>query len=170
MRIVRKDLSTGQGGFSLIEVLVTLVIVSMGTLGMAGMQAVSMKSNTFALQETQAATLAQDMVERIRANPEGDYTSGFGEVPGAQGEPVPICHGVAAVCDAAAMAQFDLLDWKCTLGAAAGSELCEGITSQGQLPDGDASISVVDNIYTIVISWTDATSDTPRTVTFSTAL
>ena len=62
----------GQRGFSLIEVLVTLAIVSVAALGMAGLQTVTLRSNTNALVESQAATIVQDLIERIRANPDGD--------------------------------------------------------------------------------------------------
>ena len=51
----------------MIEVLVTLVIISLAALGMASLQAVALRTNNNALLESQAATLAQDVIERIRA-------------------------------------------------------------------------------------------------------
>lgn len=57
-----------QRGVSLLEVLISIVILSVGLLGYAGLQTLSMKNNTSALQRSQATILAYDIVDRIRAN------------------------------------------------------------------------------------------------------
>jgi len=156
------------GGFSLIEVMVTLVIVSLATLGMAGLQAVSMQANNHALFETQAATLAQDIIERIRANPDGDYTTDFAAP--VLLEAIPVCIGIAANCDANDMAQNDLLEWKCTLGSAAIAAACQARLIDGQLPDGDGAIAIVDDVFTVSIRWFDAANDNTRSLTFVTEI
>ncbi len=155
----------GQRGFSLIEVLVTLAIVSVAALGMAGLQTVTLRSNTNALVESQAATIVQDLIERIHANPDGDYTTGF-----AENIIVATCEGLNANCDVDAMARYDLLQWKCALGAAASSEACAARGIAGQLPGGDGSITIAGNIYTITIRWFDAASDADRTIVISTVI
>lgn len=58
-----------EGGFSLIEVLVTVVILAVGLLGVAGVQALGLRTANVALQHSLVTTLATDMAERIRANP-----------------------------------------------------------------------------------------------------
>lgn len=60
--------STHQRGFSLVEVLVALVVMSIGMLGIAALYIESMKSNRGAVLRTQAVALAYDMADRIRAN------------------------------------------------------------------------------------------------------
>ncbi len=55
-------------GFSLLEVLIALLIFSLGLLGMAGLMVVSVKTNQSAYLRTQASFLAQGLVERMRAN------------------------------------------------------------------------------------------------------
>ena len=55
-------------GFTLLEVLIALVIFSLGVLGMAGLLTVSVKTNHSAYLRTQAFLLAQDMADRMRAN------------------------------------------------------------------------------------------------------
>ena len=50
------------------EVLIALLVLSIGLLGMAALQAVSLKSNHGAYQRTQATFLAYDMMDRMRAN------------------------------------------------------------------------------------------------------
>lgn len=57
-----------QNGFSLLEVLVTLLIVSLGLLGIAGIIANSLKVNQGAVARTQASLLANDIIDRMRAN------------------------------------------------------------------------------------------------------
>lgn len=57
-----------QRGATLIEVLITMVLLSVGLLGMAGLQALSMQSNHSAYYRSQATFLAYDIGERMRAN------------------------------------------------------------------------------------------------------
>jgi prepilin-type N-terminal cleavage/methylation domain-containing protein len=55
-----------QGGFSLIEVLVALVILAVGLLGLAMFQITAIKGNAIASKWTVATELAQDRLERFR--------------------------------------------------------------------------------------------------------
>jgi type IV pilus assembly protein PilV len=57
-----------QQGISLIEVLVALLIVSIGLLGLASLQANSLKFNRSAYDRSQATQLAYDITDRMRAN------------------------------------------------------------------------------------------------------
>lgn len=58
-----------QQGVSLIEVLVATLVLSIGVLGYAGLQLRALNSTEDAHYRTQAVAIAQDIVERIRANP-----------------------------------------------------------------------------------------------------
>lgn len=58
-------------GMTLIEVLVTLVIISVGLLGVAALQLTTVRNNHDSFVRTQAATLASDMLDRMRANRSG---------------------------------------------------------------------------------------------------
>lgn len=57
-----------QSGFSLLEVLVTILILAIGLLGLAGLIASSMRNNHGAFYRTQAVWLAYDISDRMRAN------------------------------------------------------------------------------------------------------
>ncbi|HYS12032.1 MAG TPA: type IV pilus modification protein PilV [Burkholderiaceae bacterium] len=57
-----------QRGLSMIEVLVAVVIISLGLLGMAGLQASGMRTSQSAFYRAQAAQFTNDMAERMRAN------------------------------------------------------------------------------------------------------
>jgi len=59
-----------QAGASLIEVLVTVIILAIGMLGLATMQNTSMRLSYDSYLRSQAAFLAYDLIDRIRANPE----------------------------------------------------------------------------------------------------
>jgi type IV pilus modification protein PilV len=59
-----------QQGFTLIEVLVTVIIMAIGLLGVAGLQLAGMRSNHSAFLRTQATIAAYDLIDRMRADPQ----------------------------------------------------------------------------------------------------
>lgn len=63
-----------QDGFSLIEALIAMVVLSLGLLGLAGLQISSLKYNQTAMLRSKAVTLAYDMQERVRASGQ-DFTA-----------------------------------------------------------------------------------------------
>jgi len=86
-------------GFTLVEVLVSLVVLSVGLLGIAALYVESLKAGRTSLNRITAITLAADMADRIRANRDaGVAYAGVG--PGADNDCV---NGVAA-CTAAELA------------------------------------------------------------------
>jgi len=103
-----------QRGFSLLEMLVALVIFSIGLLAVAGLQTVSKQANFEGMQRTTASQIAHGLLEDMRMN--GDainiYRTG-GDIGGGTigGEPVPNCHGAAA-CNSAQKAAHDRWFWE----------------------------------------------------------
>jgi type IV pilus assembly protein PilV len=63
--------SMNHEGFSLIEVLIALVILAVSLLGVAGLMATITRNNSYGGHLTEAATLAQDKLEQLRATPSG---------------------------------------------------------------------------------------------------
>jgi type IV pilus assembly protein PilV len=57
-----------ESGFTLLEVLVAIVVLTFGLLGIAGLLLATVKNNTISAQRTTAVFLAQDMADRIRLN------------------------------------------------------------------------------------------------------
>ena len=156
-----------ESGFSLIEVMVTLALVSVAALGMAGLQTVTLRASNTALVESQAVTLAQDIIERVRANPAGDYQVALNQTLSNQ---VSVCRGTGANCDATAMAGYDLMHWKCSLGSPAIRQSCINQGIAGQLPQGDGTIQINGGVYTITIQWFDAASNSNRSLVISTVI
>ncbi len=64
----RRPAAHAQRGFSLLEILVAIIVLSIGLLGLAGLQVSGMKANQGAYLRTQANALAYDIIERMRAN------------------------------------------------------------------------------------------------------
>jgi len=115
------NISSKQPGFSLIELLVSIVIFSVGLLGIAGLQMVSKKANFEGLQRTVAAQVAHGMLEDMRAN--GSGISIYAAAPDLgggklSGLPVSNCRNVNTPCSPAQKAGHDLWYWERVLDGA----------------------------------------------------
>lgn len=138
-------------GFSLLELLVAMLVVAIGVLGLSGLQIASMQSNRSALQRSHALLLADDIIERIRANPQGGYAIAAGQPPGAFAD----C--LAQRCSGAQLARFDAAVWKCALGRWRGDPACRALPAavrarQG-LPNGDGSALARGALIEVVVTW-----------------
>ena len=103
-----------QRGFSLLELLVALVIFSVGMLAVAGLQTVSKQGNYESMQRTTAAQIANGLLEEIRTNGDAvDIYLAAGEMGGGSrgNEPAPNC-SAGAECNSAQKAAHDLWVWE----------------------------------------------------------
>ncbi len=115
-----------QRGIGLIEVLVTLVVVTLALLGIAGLQLQGLRSNQAAHWHIQATAMAYDLVERMRANRSVAAQGGYKITRNAK-LPVPAdCRKIR--CSAQQLATQDLAKWKSQLAT--------------KLPQGDGEVSV----------------------------
>ena len=139
-----------QEGVGLLEVLITIVVLALGLLGLAGLQTVSLQLNQGALVRSQASNLAYDITERIRANwsDAAAYNIDVDDEPESSPETI---------------AARDIKEWRDALAAT--------------LPDGKGSVEVVGNRVTVIIQWLDANDedagferDTVRSFEFRTDL
>lgn len=107
-----------QRGVGLIEVMIAIVVVSIGILAILGMQITSKQANYDAVQRTTAAHLAHDIIERMRANPDALATYTAAGVIGAGGISSQTCTS-ASLCSTANMAGLDLYQFEqAMIGAA----------------------------------------------------
>ena len=74
LRALATNAKKSSEGFSMVEVLVSLLILSIGLLGLASLQASGLRYSGNSALRTQALILTQDMIERIRANPTANVT------------------------------------------------------------------------------------------------
>jgi type IV pilus assembly protein PilV len=147
-----------QRGFTLVEILVAVLVLSIGLLGLAGLQATSLRNSTSAAERTQATFLAYDIIERMRANKDAAETGGYDTALNTAPSGTTNCQTSGAACSAADMAAFDLNQWKCLLGKWSSNTVCSTTLDidRGLLPDGDASITRgANSIVTITVQWTD---------------
>ena len=103
-----------QHGFSLLEMLVTLVVFSIGLLAVAGLQTVSKQANYEGLQRTTASQIANGLLEDMRMN--GDAINVYRVANNIGGgsignEPAPSCQ-VGSECNSAEKAAHDLWFWE----------------------------------------------------------
>ena len=96
-------------GFTLLEVMIALVIFSIGLLGLAGLQGLSVQNNQVSYSRTVANQLAYDMADRIRNNKTANYAGGI-----PAGAPTS-CITSSAFCSPNDLAQYDLYEWDQTL-------------------------------------------------------
>lgn len=109
-----------QGGFSLLEVLIAALVLSVGLLGLAGLQIAGMKTTHNSYQVQQATWLVHDLLERMRANRAGviagNYTTPFGSTCSTT---APACTNTSQ-CTAAETAAIDLYQIHCGSGGNGG--------------------------------------------------
>jgi type IV pilus assembly protein PilV len=94
-----------QAGFNLIEAMVSLVVISVGMIGIASLYGQGLRASSTALFRTQAVNLVADMGDRIRMNREGGAAYG-----GAAANNSCTPAG-GATCTPAQMAAHDLFEW-----------------------------------------------------------
>lgn len=125
-------------GFTLVEVLVALVILSIGLLGIAALYIESLRASRTAILRTEAVVLAADLADRIRSNRLGAAAY----EAAASTAPCP------TATDAATTAARDLCEWQIAIDRA--------------LPGADGTVThepetaVTPATYTILIQWNEA--------------
>jgi len=132
--------STPVTGFTLIEVLVTLLVLSIGMLGVASLQMYGTRSGHDAYLRSQAVMLAYDIADRMRANPDGVDA---GDYDGVSSAPSPYTDCLANSCSVSQLADYDVAQWYATL-AEVWPSATANITVSG---------SGIDAVRVITISW-----------------
>jgi len=123
--------SRAQGGFSLMEVLIAVLILAIGLLGLAGLQTFSLQSNVNAYQRSQATALSYEIIDAMRTNRDIARAGGY-----------DLALGAAPAGGASVNAQ-DVFAWY------------QRVTNL--LPAAQASIQPLGvNVYTVTLQWSDS--------------
>lgn len=147
-------LTKTQSGFTLLEVLVAIVVLSLGLLGLAGLQAASLSNNQTAYYRGIAIQQAYDIADRLRANLAGVGSPNYSYNNLTAGLPVGNPDCFAAACTPANMAISDHRQWN-TANAAL-------------LPNGNGTVVCADGpaaagctaatgnwVFNITVMWTE---------------
>jgi type IV pilus assembly protein PilV len=142
-----------QNGATLIEVLIAVLILSVGMLGMASLQTRAMQFSQSAYYQSQTGVLAQDLFDRMRASNDGTGTLNkfFHGMEDSIPASYTSCYGAddSTSCTPAVMARYDLYSWLTDVSVL--------------LPNGKAQVEV-DNagasaIYIVTIQYNDSRAD-----------
>ena len=126
-----------QSGIGLIEILVTVLVLGIGILGVASTQIVSLQMNSQSQSRSQAVLLAEDILDRIRANP--DNPAAYALAQGnAQGADNGACD-TSFVPANATVAANDIAAWENNLACL--------------LPAAQRTVAVNGNTVTVTIDW-----------------
>ncbi len=152
-------------GFSLVEVLVTIVILMIGLLGLAGLQGRAVTSQLESYQRSQALVLLKDIADRINANRKcaARYVT-----------PTPLNAGSACSVAASVVASVDMNEWSNALMGAA--EVQSGVSAAGAMIGArgcvyqiTAPATGVTAKYQVVVSWQGLNSSKAPDISTATA-
>lgn len=166
-------------GFSLIEILVTVVVLSVGLLGLSALQANSMKDGFDSGQRSQATWLVQELVERMRANVDGQaagYPNAAADANLCANGPTKMCSdhfdavkvNAANDCTADEIAEYDVWELTCGFNRAnvvSGPLDHLALTGNGlvltcnDIDTGDADPCTLGSDFTATLNWTSQSAD-----------
>lgn len=133
---IKAGTGTRVRGFTLLEVLVALIVLSIGLLGLSGLQTTGLRGNHSALLRSEATILANDILDRMRANRQealdGNYNIVFANSAASA--------SCSASCTTAQVTSTDLFQWRSYVE---------------RLPGGQGQVNVSDGVATISIQWVD---------------
>lgn len=154
----------GCGGFTLIEVLVTTLVVGIGLMGLAGLQTASLRSTQSAEQRTEAARLAAEMADRMRANAAG---VGAGYYDNHASTTSSGCLGTGG-CGPEQLANDDMAQWRTALQArlpggnnVTGVVCIDSDPNNGPATPAEPSCDAGGTVYAIKIWWDDQRTGDP---------
>jgi type IV pilus assembly protein PilV len=140
-------------GFTLIETMVALLVLSVGMIGVAALHGQALSASGTAIRRSVAIGLASEIADRIRVNRGAQLAYENAAADNNCDDPTG---GGGVDCTPAQMAAHDLFVWRAQVAQS--------------LPGGQGAIDVDDTTnpttYTVTVSWDEATQGAPVTFTF----
>ncbi|CAK0751786.1 type IV pilus assembly protein PilV [Gammaproteobacteria bacterium] len=126
-----------QNGFTLLEVLIAMVVLSVGLLAMASLQIMAWRSNLGALLRSQATNLSYFIIDSMRVNQQAAINGNYNNTL----TPLPTCNASAdnPLALTGTIAEQDVAAWRNMLACT--------------LPQGTGSVTVNGNTVTITVQW-----------------
>ena len=149
--------SNRERGFSLLEVLIALLVLSVGLLGIAGLQTVSLKFNHQSYERTQATVLISEMIEKITSNPVATRSGIFNNVDDA----TPALSYASSYgscptsCTATELANFDLFRWKSAIEDPRRLAQGTGEITRVITPLAGPTGAATQHVFNITVTWVE---------------
>lgn len=137
MTLLKRSMARRSRGFTLIEALVALVVLSIGLLGVAALQLTSLKTNHSSAMRSQATFLAYDIIDRMRANRDAAKAGNYDIALGGNRT-------------AGSVADNDIIAWKQNI-----AQTLPAIDNAGTPEPADGSIVRAGGVFTVTIRWAD---------------
>jgi type IV pilus assembly protein PilV len=148
---VKSHVGKLQSGMTLIEILITMVILAIGLLGLAGLMLEGLRNNQGAYLRTQASIYAYDMADRIRINSDSALGAAYDNFTTAEPAPdIPSCATATSGCSPADLATLDMAEWAQQINGSGGIVM---------LPQGVGTVSRTNRQFTIAVTWTETRWD-----------
>lgn len=158
-------------GFFLIEVLVSIIIITIGLLGMAGLHAVAIAKGNSSLLRSKATQLGYAMADRIRVNLIASSAGAYATLTPGSGLTDPGC--INTGCTPAQLAVSDYVEWNTEVASSLPQGA--GVVCVDSTPDDGTATSPdcdgIGNVLVVKVFWTEKASQgqtTPPTFVFST--
>lgn len=167
-------MSHQQGGFTLIESLIALLVAALGVLGILGVQMRTLANTQTGGQRGQAIRLIEDLSERLKVNPNAeanaaDYLISWNTATDTSLSPLTpltprastLCNAVA--CTAKEQAQFDIREWKRSVELSLGP----GVADATVFNASDEDVTTNRRQLGVMISWRQNESSTDTSTVFN---
>lgn len=129
----------------------TILLISLALVGTFGLQSFALKLNQNAQFRTQAVILASDLAERMEVNKAAAVAGNYVYTcPSPAAAVSNACGPAGALCQPAALATYDLLQWQAAVAVALPQSTCSVAQTTGGNP----------STYTISLTWVDRQTDT----------
>lgn len=152
-----------QHGFTLIEILVAMVVISLGLLGLAGLQVASLNNNQIALHRSIASQQADDMADRIRANIDA-VRAGHFDNPTATSDPGCLDSN----CSVSQMAESNFVQWNTNIDRLLPNGIGTVRCAIGPTASCINNTAGVNRTFDITVFWTEKTAGGNEVRSFTT--
>lgn len=140
-----------QKGVTFIEVLIAVVVLSVGFLATSRMQIMGMRYNQSAFMKSQAGIMATNIADRMRTNLVGVNAGLYDSVNTASLPSDPGC--MSSGCNSGQLAQLDIRQW--------------GLVLADNLPDGIGKVTNNAGLFQIDVEWSESINSTNQSQTVS---
>lgn len=141
-----------KSGVGMIEVLVAVIVMSIGFLAVAQMQIRGMRNNQSTYLRSQAAMMLKDMTDRMRSNRVGVKGSSYDSLTTTNDKTLPDCVTNKVSCTPAELAAKDIYEWSVNIyPPAAMTNAVPAFPATGAI----GKVTNNSGVFDVVVQWTE---------------